>query len=219
MIGAGSLAVATARLLIQHGHEVVIIERDQAKVDRLSEEIDCSFVVGDGGRPAVLKEVGPKSTDFLFCLTESDHDNIIASLVGRSLGFGRVVTSIVDTDFEPICSELGLGDAIYIDRTISRSLSDMVEGIETAGLTAALRGGLRLCTFHITKDRAGPIGEIALPKETRIVAVTREGTSRVAEDDVELAAEDEILVLTDAQQIDKLREIFTPPEPAEEGEA
>jgi trk system potassium uptake protein TrkA len=44
--------------------------------------------------PNILREVNPEQTDFLFCLTDSDQANVIASLVGRSLGFKRVVTSI-----------------------------------------------------------------------------------------------------------------------------
>jgi trk system potassium uptake protein TrkA len=56
--------------------------------------MDCSFLQGDGSQPDILREVNPEQTDFLFCLTDSDQANVIASLVGRSLGFNRVVTSI-----------------------------------------------------------------------------------------------------------------------------
>ncbi|MEJ2690601.1 MAG: NAD-binding protein, partial [Deltaproteobacteria bacterium] len=42
---------------------------------------------GDGSHPNILREVNPEQTDFLFCLTNNDQDNLIASLGGRSLGF------------------------------------------------------------------------------------------------------------------------------------
>jgi trk system potassium uptake protein TrkA len=155
IIGAGSLTVAAAEQFIEHGHDVVIVEKDEARVETLGETIDCSFVIGDGSRPSILKEVGPRNTDYLFCLTEDDQDNIIASLVGRSLGFGRVVTSIRDIEFEPIVTELGLESPIFLDATISQRLSDMVQGIETAGLSGVLRGGLRFFALSVGEDQAG----------------------------------------------------------------
>ncbi len=208
LIGAGSLTIATARLLIEHGHEVVIIEKNDEKVEQLGEQLDCSVVVGDGSRPAVLKDVGPKNTDFLFCLTENDQDNIIASLVGRSLGFGSVVTSIKDTDYEPICSELGLENTIFLDRTIARDLSDKVQGIERASLSAALKGGLRFFAFRIAEDHAKNLSELDLPKGTRVVALTRDGKSNIAQDGAKLQTGDEVLVIISADQIDELREKF-----------
>jgi trk system potassium uptake protein TrkA len=86
-IGAGEVSIETAKALVKKGHEVIIIETDKAKIDELSEEMDCSFLQGDGSRPDILREVNPEQTDFLFCLTDSDQANLIASLVGRSLVF------------------------------------------------------------------------------------------------------------------------------------
>jgi len=105
-IGAGEVSIGTAKALVKKGHEVIIIETDKAKIDELSEEMDCSFLQGDGSRPDILREVNPEQTDILFCLTDSDQVNVIGSLVGCSLGFKRVVTSIRDEQFEVICHEL-----------------------------------------------------------------------------------------------------------------
>jgi trk system potassium uptake protein TrkA len=101
-VGGGEVSIETAKALIKKGHEVVIIETDKPKIDELSAEIDCSFLQGDGSHPKVLREVNPPHTDFLFCPTNSDQVNRIASLVSRSLGFKRVVTCIDDPQFEGI---------------------------------------------------------------------------------------------------------------------
>ena len=127
-IGAGEISIETAKALVKKGYEVIIIETDKAKIDELSEEMDCSFLQGDGSRPDILREVNPEKTDILFCLTDSDQANVLASLLGRSLGLKRVVTSIRDGQFEGICRELELEDTIIPSRTISRYLQDMVAG-------------------------------------------------------------------------------------------
>jgi trk system potassium uptake protein TrkA len=109
---ASPLAVATARMLVGQGHNVIIVEKDEGLIEELTDQLDCGFLHGDGSRPATLEEVGPGQEDLLFCLGPSDQENIIASLVGRELGFGRVVTKIEDTDFENICVALDLQDTV-----------------------------------------------------------------------------------------------------------
>jgi trk system potassium uptake protein TrkA len=123
-IGAGSLAVVTAKLMRERGEEVVIIEQDKDRIDALAEQIDCGFLHGDGSKPAMLREADPEHTDVLFALTGNDQANILASLVGRSLGFKRVVTKIDDFEFEHICRELGLEDVIVPSRTVGRFLAE-----------------------------------------------------------------------------------------------
>ena len=48
LIGASSLAVQIAEVLIEHGHQVLIIERDREHIKALSQHLDCAFLNGDG---------------------------------------------------------------------------------------------------------------------------------------------------------------------------
>lgn len=100
ILGAGSIALRTARLLLGQGHEVIIVDPDKERIDALAEQIDCGLIHGDGSKPLVLRDLDPARTDVLFCLSNNDQTNILASLVGRSLGFARVVTRIEDPEFE-----------------------------------------------------------------------------------------------------------------------
>lgn len=144
-------------------------------MDKLSEEMDCSFLQGDGSWPDILGEVNPEQTDFLFCLTDSNQANVIASLVGRSLGFKRVVTSIHDEQFEVICHELGLKDMISLFRTISRYLADMIGGRENVELSTVLKNEVRILTFTAKEKDAVLVKDLKLPVETRVVCYYREG--------------------------------------------
>jgi trk system potassium uptake protein TrkA len=128
ILGATSLAVTTAQLLIKAGHQVVIIDHDPERIKELDPQLDCGFLQGDGSKPDVLKEADPGNTDILFCVTNHDQTNIIASLIGKSLGVPRVVTLIEDASFLPICDELGLKDTLIPVRTISEQLAGLAAG-------------------------------------------------------------------------------------------
>lgn len=127
IVGAGGLSTATARLLIEEGCEVVLIEKDAERISSLEGTLDCGLIHGDATMPAILREVEPTRCDALLCLSGSDHDNLLASVVGRHLGFRRVVTRIEDPEFEPICVELGLGETIIPVQAIAASVADMVK--------------------------------------------------------------------------------------------
>jgi trk system potassium uptake protein len=209
-VGAGEVALRTAELLIERGHEVVIIENDQDKIDELSDALDCSFLHGDGSNPAILREVGPEQTDVLFCLTDSDQVNLISSLVGRSLGFKRVIPSIQDPEFEGICWELDLKDTILPSRTISRYLADMVEGVDILELSTVIKGEARFFTFTVDKENEKRVADLDLPKNARIICYYRDGQFTLADQDTTLRKGDETVILAHSEVIGDLRERWNP---------
>lgn len=209
-IGASNWTVLTAKLLIEREHEVVIIEADRALIDELSDELDCSFLHGDGGSPEILREADPKGTDFLFCLTENDQVNIIAGLVGRSLGFRRVVTSIENPAYEQICQELGLDDTIVPARTISRYLADMLAGIDYVELRTVVKEEARLFPFRATSDDAGDISDLDLPSDARVVWIYRGEKFQLVDEKTRIEKDDEVVIATHSGNLETLRERWQP---------
>ncbi len=207
-VGASRLTVRTAHLLVERGHEVVIVEADREKIDALSEDMDCSFLHGDGSKPQILQEAGPEQTDVLYCLTDVDQDNIIAGLVGRSLGFPRVITSIQEPDFETICVELGLEETIIPSRTISRYLADAASGMDILELSTAIRGEARVFTFVAGQGEAGAIEELDVPERARVICYYRGGDFHMAEGGTSLKEGDEVVLLTSSENLAALRERF-----------
>lgn len=205
-IGASPATLATARVLLSRGHDVVIIEQDKDTVASLTESLDCGILHGDGSRPAILKEADPHSTDFLYCLTSNDQTNIIAGLVGRSLGFPRVITRIQNEEFEHVCLELGLVDTIVPEVTVARHLADVMEGRDPLELSATLGADARLVSFVVGEDTAGAIDGLDMPGDSRIVCLYREDKLIFAESGMELRKGDKIVVLARISDVDALQE-------------
>jgi trk system potassium uptake protein TrkA len=204
-VGGGALTVMAARLLLKGGHEVVIVEPDKARIDSLADELACGFVQGDGSKPAILRETDPDHTDFLFCLTDNDQTNIIAGMVGRSLGFARVVTKIEDPEFEHICLELGLEDTIMPALTIGRYLADMLEGQDLLELSAMIKDEARVFSFVAQASDAGPVSALQLPADSRVICLYRQEKFMLTEEDTVLKDDDEVVVLTHRRNLADLQ--------------
>jgi len=212
-IGASALSVMTARFLLSRGHDVVVIEKDKEAIDALSAELDCGFLHADGAKPAVLREADPEHTDVLFCLTGSDQANILSSLVGRSLGFGRVVTKINDPEFEHICIELGLEDTIIPARTVGRHLAEMFEGTNPLEISAMIKAEARVFSFVARDEDARPIAELKLPDKTRVMCIYRDEKFLLPEDDDRLKVGDEVVLITHSRNLPALAERWSTPKP------
>ncbi len=203
-VGASSLTVMTTRLLLERRHDVVIIERDKDRIDALTTELDCGFLHGDGSKPAILREAGPDDTNVLFCLTGNDQANIIASLVGRSLGFKRVVTKIEDPELQHICIELGLEDTIIPTRTIAYSLTDTARGMNLLELSGVLKDDARVFSFAAREEDAGAVSELPLPDSTRVMCLYRDNRFVPVEEKTTVKTGDEVVVITRNRYLSKL---------------
>jgi trk system potassium uptake protein TrkA len=209
-VGTTPLSVMTSRILLERGHEVVIIERDKERIEDLNEDLACGFLHGDGTRPVILKEASPADTDVLYCLTNEEQTNIIASLVGKSLGYPRVITQINDPQFEHICIELGLEDTIVPDRTIGGYLADIFEGQDPVILSTMIRDEARTFSFVVREEDAGPINDLDLPKESRVVCLYRDNKFILPEEGMVLKAGDEVVIITHRQHLAELTNHWGP---------
>ncbi len=208
--GAGPVTLITARTLAKKGHDVIIIEIDKEKIDRNSEDLDCSFVHGDAAKPAILSQINPKECDYLFCLTDSDQANIITALLGRTMGIKRVVPSIEDAELEHLCDELELEDTIIPVRTMSHQLDNMIQGLENVELSTLLKNDARLFSFIMDENETRDNGSLDLPDETQVIFYYRADRFHSFKEDDVFQKGDEIVLLTHSRNLPELQERWSP---------
>jgi trk system potassium uptake protein TrkA len=209
-IGTSSLALTTAEMLLEAGHEVVFIEKDKARIEDLSERLDAGFLHGDGTEPDVLRDAEPENTDVLFCLLDSDQANIIASLVGRSLGFKRVVPRIANPQFQRICNELGLEDTVLPNRAVASHLVELLRGEKSLEMSSLIRGDAEVFNFVVEEKDAVALEALELPADTRIVCLYRNDEFTLPEQVSVLEAGDEVILITHRDRLGELKERWAP---------
>ncbi len=211
-IGASAQAVEAARSVLASGHDVVIVDSDEDRLQRLEEtDLDCAFVHGDGSRPAVLSEIGPAATDFLFCMTGSDQNNILAALAGKRLGFERVIAMIEDSDFGGLCAELGLEDVLIPNQETANAVNDRVAGIESVDLAPLMKTGIRFFSFAAREGEEGTVAELQLPGGARALAVVRLQEVELATNETRIQEHDTVYVVCTQDLVKELRKRFIDP--------
>jgi trk system potassium uptake protein len=144
-------------------------------------------------------------------MTDNDRDNIIAGLVGRSLGYSKVIVKIEDLAYEHICSELGLKDVIVPTSAISRYLVDMIMGRDATALTSVIRGDARFYTFVAGEEENDTVvGDLDLPKKASVICYYREDRFHLAHHDTRLETGDEVVILTHSDVLETLLKKWPP---------
>ena len=209
ILGASRFGVATAQHLIDEGHEVVLIDSDRARLDELADELDCGMVCGDGTLPSTLRDAYGDGSDALVALTNEDDVNILAAVVGRSVGFERVIPQIVQPELLSIVEELELDDVITPHDSLAKSIVGSLTEHSEVDTDLALHRELRLVHHIVPKALDGKtIGEIDLPEGARPVAHAGRDRENLAEEDVKLSRGDKLVFVTKKEDAEKLTNIF-----------
>ncbi len=109
IIGCGRVGSELAKLLAGEGHNVVIIDQNNASFERLGGTFNGLTVVGNGFDPNLLREAGIEKADAFCAVTNGDNTNLVSAQVARKIfNVPKVMARVYDPQRAHIYSALGL---------------------------------------------------------------------------------------------------------------
>ena len=98
IVGAGKLGVKVATALLGGDHYITVIDKNEAVLNRISQQMDVMTVAGNGKNIKLLENCGITSFDFLLASTDSDEKNIIIASFAKKLGCSKVIARVRDPE-------------------------------------------------------------------------------------------------------------------------
>lgn len=204
ILGAGEVGFNAARMLSREGHEVVLVEQDEALVERVSEQLDALVIQGNGASPRVLSEAGIDETDLLVAATNSDEANIIGCLLAKTQGVELTAARLHNPDYydpeEPFAQEtLGIDFVIHTEQMAATAIRTAL--LVPGAVNVDTFAGDRVAAAEVVLEEGSPVvgralREVRLPEETLVVGVVRGGKALVPRGDTVLKHRDHVLVVT-----------------------
>lgn len=99
VVGCGRMGAELAYRLFSRGHDVAVIDYDEATLNYLAEDFHGRMFEGDPMDQDVLLRAGIKTCDALAAITESDSVNLVVGHIARTY-FN--VPHVVARNFDPI---------------------------------------------------------------------------------------------------------------------
>jgi trk system potassium uptake protein TrkA len=178
--GGGKVGSYLARTLVGKGHSVSMIEKRDAVVDKLAEELKTSalIIVGDGCDVKFQEEAGVSHADVFCSVTGDDDDNLIACQLAKvHFGVKRAVARVNSPKNEHIFNAMGI-EAISSTSVISRLVEEEVTISDIIRLHTLQKGQLALVEFDLPVDRCTvchrPLSQIEFPEDTVLVTIMRD---------------------------------------------
>lgn len=113
LIGGGHIAYYLAKIIAGMGVYMRLIEIDEKKCLRLSDQLDNVMVIcADGTDQEVLESENVADCGALICLTDRDEENLITGLYGARRGVKKVIVKVNRTNALDVMGDLGIDCAV-----------------------------------------------------------------------------------------------------------
>ena len=208
IVGCGRVGSELAKLLSAEGHNVVVIDKNQASFDRLGGTFNGLTLVGNGFSLDLLKQAGIEKADAFCAVTNGDNTNLISAQVAKKIfKVPKVIARVYDTQRAHIYSALGLeiiiGTILFAamlrDKIIeSRFSSYLIETKELGVIEIEVKNSLVGKTIQ----------EINIPEEFLVVAIRRLQGVIIPEPQTTLKPKDILMAAVKVTSLNKIREKF-----------
>lgn len=210
--GAGAVGHSIADELLDHGHEVLLIDRDPNAV-QVESVPRAEWLLADACEISSLDEAGLEQCKVVVAASGDDKVNLVVSLLAKTeYGVPRVVARINQPTNEWLFNaSWGVDVAVSTPRLLAALVEEAVSVGDLIRLMEFRQGEANLVEFTLpdeTKLVGQRVGSVNWPTDTVLVAILREGRVLVPDGDAPLEAHDELLFVAHQDRERDLAALF-----------
>ncbi len=213
IVGGGKVGFYLASELVAEGNEILVIEQEPAKVERINDELGDVAMQGDGCEAAVLENAGTGRADMFIAVTGDDEDNLVSCQVARKkFNVPRTIARLNNPKNALIFKKLGIDTTVSATAAIMAHIEQELPTHHLIPLLSLRGSGLQIVEAQIAEDSPATgrkLSELPLPQQTLIaLVIDANGHPHVPDADTELTAGDKVLAVTRPDAEDALRQIL-----------
>ena len=215
IVGAGNVGLFLAKELEANAEpvNVKLIERDAARAEFAASQLSKAMVInGDALDSEILKEANVQGAETLVAVANEDEVNILASLLAKSLGAGRVVALVANPIYSSLLGSLGID--VYVDPR-ETTVSTIIQHIRRGRILGlhTIRGGeaeiIEAEALETSPLVGKSIRDLKLPSGIMIGAIVRDGEVLIPRGDTTFETDDRVVILARAPDVKKIEHMFS----------
>jgi trk system potassium uptake protein TrkA len=209
VMGCGRVGSQVSQLLVNHGHEVTVIDHDDNARGRLGQDFRGRIIHGIGFDRNILFEAGIETAEGFIAASASDNANIVAARTARNIfRVPRVVARLYDPIRAEVYQRLGL-------KTISSSawgaerIVEVVVHSDLDALSVFSDSGATMVRVEAPARLHGHrVTQMNIPGEVVVTAITREDHTFIPVSGTEFQEGDTIYLTVIPTAMDRLEELL-----------
>ena len=212
IVGGGKVGYYLTKTLLNEGHEILLIERDSAKVESYVERFGAVMLEGDGAEASVLARAGAARADVLIAVTGEDEDNlVICQMAKHKFHVGKTIARVNNPKNEQLFKDLDTDVTVSQTNYILGLIEQAIPDRSFIHLLSLRHANLAIIEATISED--SPVAnqrveEIDLPVSCVIAAIARQAEVIVPTGETVILPRDEIIAVTHREDEDELRRLL-----------
>jgi len=206
LVGSGRTGLRTARLLAEHDHDVVVIERHEDRVEAIADEYVATVIQGDATRPSVLEQANLRDTDVIAGLTDTTATNLAVCTVAKQRN--PAIRTVMRTVHDDTGEYDEFVDATFMPEEAGAKIATSAIELGVQSLEGTV-GDIEILDIEVSPGApiAGrTLEEIALPHGSLVVSGTDGDT--IADAETELLAGNSYIVAAERSVSDEIVGLF-----------
>ena len=211
IIGAGTLGKYLTKILLEEGHKVVVIEKDEEIGKKLGDELEVTVLINDGSNPRVMQDAGVSEADTVIILTESDETNLVTALLAKEYGAKKVAARLTKVHYnDATVNKLGIDLVIHPEAVMASYIAEMLTKPTIIDLAFFTKGNAEILEYLAPKKLIGKkMSEINLPTNTTIFALYDNSDKLVIPKNTTKIKEGyKLLILAETNEVRNIRKII-----------
>jgi len=198
VVGAGKTGYNLTKLLMEEGHEVLLVEKSKARYFELNNELGESIFLGDASESEVLKNIGTNRANVLVAVTGDDDTNLVICQMAKIMYMiPRTIARISNPKNEDIFTALGVDNIVNTTQIVNSLIEKEVDAGMLVPVMELKGGKVEIVETEITSNSPvvnRQIKDIKLPDDCLIVSIMRgddvifpHGSTVLEKDDIVMA--------------------------------
>lgn len=218
IMGGSRIAVYLAKLLIETGISVTIVELNRELCRELSEEMPQARIINaDASSGDVLLEEGLESMDAFVALTGDDGSNIITSIYAKSCKVGKIIVKVNREYYSEILSSAGIESVVTPRVLVSQQLARYVRAMSNSvgssmeTLYRFADGKVEALEFVVSESSActgKALKELKLKSNIIVAALVRGKHTIIPDGNTDIRPGDHAIIIAKAGQLKELDSII-----------
>jgi len=213
VVGGGKVGYYLSKSLMEEGPEVLVIEKDPRKCDRLIGELGANVLQGDGCEASTMAEAGMSRADVVIAVTGDDEDNLVVCQVARhKFNVPRTIARINNPKNERIFHKLGIDVTVSSTELILSQIEKVIPAQSLVHLLTLRNVGVSFIELEIPPDSLAlgrPLRELGIPDDCIFPLVIRGGKEAIIPyGDTVLQPGDQVIAVTSEASEGTIRRIL-----------
>jgi len=217
IIGAGEVGMYLARVLSEENHEIVMIDRDSTKLERVEESLDIQVITGHGAAAGVLERAGAWGADMVLAVTNDDEVNMLTAYFSKAQGAKRAIVRLKGGEYlrfhRHFYKRLLMFDSILVPNELcAQEIIELIRTRQAVAVENFADGQIQMRQVQVT-DKSSlanqKLAKVKMPKRTLVAAVIRGAEIMIPNGETEIKTDDELLVLGRSDSVSDLDKFFT----------